>query len=84
MVSSIGRKVAPSSPPRLLVRYLGPIRSGFPGGDVGLYEAEYDVSTDGGCTESFDCSHDELTPFGDGHQIPSWHREEVMRWLRSL
>ncbi|MEM9068948.1 MAG: hypothetical protein AAGE52_10595 [Myxococcota bacterium] len=37
-----------------------------------------------GCTESYDCSHDELTPFNDGHQIPSWHRAGVMSWLRSF
>lgn len=37
-----------------------------------------------GCTDSYDCSHDEATFLGDGHQIPSWHRVEVMRWLRSF
>ncbi len=35
-----------------------------------------------GCDQSYDCSHDELTPFNDGHQIPSWYRTGVMAWLR--
>jgi polyhydroxybutyrate depolymerase len=36
-----------------------------------------------GCGETYDCSHDEPTFLGDGHQIPDWH-PEVMTWLRSL
>lgn len=36
-----------------------------------------------GCTESYDCSHDEPTFLGDGHQIPGWY-PEVMTWLRGL
>ena len=36
-----------------------------------------------GCDETYDCSHDEPTFIGDGHQIPDWH-PEAMTWLRSF
>lgn len=36
-----------------------------------------------GCDATYDCSHDEPTFLGDGHQIPDWHLE-AMTWLRSL